>query len=146
MPHSRHLQHHGDPPFPPPTHNLLLRLWMNQEPVKCQREFARMCRSVVGNASLSKSSSRHMYDPFFVLLVLISFLQEVGIVNYRIEYKKQCYKVAKPVCRQKPCQYQVRQESVCPTCMEPNYLGIGCGTPTCQNPGVVMPQPPAGKP
>jgi len=69
---------------------------------------------------------------------------EVGIVNYRIEYKKQCYKVAKPVCRQKPCQYQVRQESVCPTCMEPNFPGIGCGTPTCQNPGVVMPQPPAG--
>ena len=41
--------------------------------------------------------------------------------------------------------FQVRQESVCPTCMEPNYPGIGCGTPTCQNPGVVMPQPPAGK-
>jgi len=69
---------------------------------------------------------------------------EVPTVSYRIEYKKQCYKVSKPVCRQKPCQYQVMQQQVCPTCMEPNYPGVGCGTPTCQNPGVVMPQGGAG--
>ena len=37
-------------------------------------------------------------------------LQEVPTVSYRIEYKKQCYKVSKPVCRQKPCQYQVTEK------------------------------------
>jgi len=62
---------------------------------------------------------------------------EVPTLSYRMEYKRQCYMVNRPVCRQQPCQYNVVQQKVCPTCMEPSYPGRGCGTPTCQNPGTI---------
>ena len=34
--------------------------------------------------------------------------QDVPYNDYRIEYKRQCYKINRPVCRVEPCQYNVR--------------------------------------
>jgi len=42
---------------------------------------------------------------------------EVPTMDYRTEYRQQCYNVPKPVCQMQPCQYQVQQASVCPTCV-----------------------------
>jgi len=42
---------------------------------------------------------------------------EVPTMEYRTEYKQQCYNVPKPVCRMEPCQYSVQQAPVCPTCI-----------------------------
>ena len=42
---------------------------------------------------------------------------EVPTMEYRTEYKQQCYNVPKPVCRMEPCTYQVKQAPVCPTCI-----------------------------
>lgn len=62
---------------------------------------------------------------------------DVPYNDYRIEYKRQCYKINRPVCRVEPCQYNVVQENICPTCMEPSYPGQGCGTPSCATPGII---------
>jgi len=65
--------------------------------------------------------------------------QVVPTLEYRIEYRRNCYKVNRPVCTQEPCMYKVVQQNICPTCMEPSYPGLGCGTPSCTNPGVIKP-------
>ena len=47
---------------------------------------------------------------------------EVPTMDYRTEYKQQCYNVPKPVCKMEPCSYQLQQASVCPT-----SAGGSCG-------------------
>lgn len=52
---------------------------------------------------------------------------EVPTMDYRTEYRQQCYNVPKPVCRMEPCQYQVQQVPVCPTCIN-GVPGPSCGS------------------
>ena len=40
-------------------------------------------------------------------------------MDYRTEYRQQCYAIPKPVCRMEPCSYAVRRQNICPT-------GDGC--------------------
>jgi len=44
---------------------------------------------------------------------------KVPTMDYRTEYRQQCYAIPKPVCRMEPCSYAVRRQNICPT-------GDGC--------------------
>lgn len=51
----------------------------------------------------------------------------VPTMEYRTEYRQQCYQVPKPVCKMEPCSYQVQTQNICPTCVMPGVPGAGCG-------------------
>ena len=55
---------------------------------------------------------------------------EVPTMEYRTEYKQQCYNVPKPVCRMEPCNYRVQQAPVCPTCID-GAPGPDCSSGLC---------------
>jgi len=57
--------------------------------------------------------------------------QVIPTMDYRTDYRQQCYRIPKPVCRQVPCQYHVVKQNICPTCTNPNYGGGPCSTPSC---------------
>ena len=61
---------------------------------------------------------------------------EVPTMEYRTEYKQQCYNVPKPVCRMEPCTYQVKQAPVCPTCIN------GSPGPDCNSQVLSLSSPP----
>jgi len=62
--------------------------------------------------------------------------QTIQTMDYRTEYRQQCYQVPKPVCKQVPCQYSVVSQNICPTCVSPLGVGGTCGTPSCAQNGV----------
>jgi len=60
--------------------------------------------------------------------------QVISYTDYRTDYKQQCYRIPKPVCRQVPCQYHVVSQNICPlqsSCPTNNFGGGPCPTSSC---------------
>ena len=161
MPHSHHMQHHGDllphHPLPqPPSYSP-----QTVDETRTRQVPKRVCEDVPKRRRECKSIQVPQ-PPYVCSFLLSSFssdpcrkwaLSTTGSSTRSNATKCQSQFAVRSLvstrCHQRESKHsslQVMQQSVCPTCMEPNYPGIGCGTPTCQNPGVIMPQTPAGNP